>query len=247
MTGTIYLIGIGPGDAAYITPEARAAIKKAQTLIGQEESFSSIRRLVRGKEILARKMSPPARSRLAIVRAQSGCDVAIISSGHPGIFAIASTFFDYLKNSQIDIPVKVIPGLTLADYAAARLGSPLGYDFAVLSLADQATDWAETKQRFIAALAADFVIVIYNPVGKIGTERIRDAFNLALDYRAPRTPVGLVTDAASKKEQLTITDISHVSSEIITVNTLVIIGNSRSFIYAGKLITPRSYTPGIGY
>jgi precorrin-3B C17-methyltransferase len=247
MIGIIYLIGIGPGEAAHITPEARAVIKKAQTLIGQKASFRSIRRLVQGKEIIAKNMSPPARSRLAIARAQSGCCVAIISSGHPGIFAIASTFFEYLKNNDIDIPVKVIPGLTLADYAAARLGSPLGHDFAVLSLADQATDWAETKQRLMSALAADFVIVLYNPIGKIGAERIREAFNLALDCRAPGTPVGLVTDAASKKEQLGITDIIHVNPDMITLNTLVIIGNSRSYIYAGKLITPRPYEPGIGY
>jgi precorrin-3B C17-methyltransferase len=247
MTGTVYLIGIGPGDAAHITPEARAAIKAAQTIIGQKEFFKPIRRLVQGKEIIDKKISPPTRSHLAVARAQAGCQVAIISSGHPGIFGIASIFFEYLKKNDIDIPIKVIPGLTLTDYAAARLGSPLGHDFAVLSLADQATDWAETRQRLMAALAADFVIAIYNPIGKIGAERLQQAFNLALDYRAPGTPVGLVTDAASKREQLAITDISHVRPDLITINTLVIIGNSRSYIYAGKLITPRLYTPGIGY
>jgi len=247
MTGAIYLVGIGPGDADYLTPEARTALNKAGIIIGHPSSLRYVRSVIRGKEVLALDHNPIERSRLAVTRAREGHDVAIISLGHPGIYAIASTLYSYLRENDTDVPVTVIPGLTLGDYASAKLGSPLGADHAVISLADRAGSWRDTKAKLVAALAADFVIVIYNPRGKIGARRLEYVLAAVLLARPKETPVGLVTDAASRREKISVLPLVSLNSKDVKNNTLLIIGNRTSFTYRGKMVTPRAYRQGIGY
>ena len=247
MTGTVFLVGLGFGGIAYLTPEAHAVLKRVEVIVGHESSLRCLKRIIKGKEIMVPNHNPLERSRLAVSCAREGRDVAIASAGHPGIYAIASTFYGYLRENDLDIPVVVIPGLTMGDYAAARLGSPLGADHAVISLADRAGAWRNTKAALTAALAADFVIVVYNPRGKLGSHRLKRVLTLVLLARSGETPVGLVTNAGSRLEKVGVTSVATLDAGDVKVNSLLVIGNRSSFIYQGKMITPRTYLPGLGY
>jgi precorrin-3B C17-methyltransferase len=247
MAGIIYVIGLGPGDAAHITPEARKALKKAGVVVGNRDSLSRVARFLRGKEPLSLDRNPVERARIAAQKALAGEEVAILSPGHPGIYAIASTLFSYLKENNLHISVEVLPGLTLADYAAARLGSPLGADHAVISLADRAGDWRVTKRRLAAAMAADFVLVVYNPRGRLGNSRLKTLLKLTAGYRMPQTPVGLVTDATGANERVIVATLGALDLKDIKNNTLLVIGNKDTFIYRGRMVAPRPYRAGMGY
>jgi precorrin-3B C17-methyltransferase len=173
--------------------------------------------------------------------------VAIVSGGDPGTFAIASTFLGYIKDNNILLDVCVIPGLNLAGYAASLLGAPVGSDSAVLTLTDQGIPWPVTVRRLEAAATSDFVIVIYNPIGKLGPSRLSEALGIIASFRSGQTPVGMVSQAASPDEKITITTISEMGSVSIPADTLVIIGNSQSYVLDGKFNTPRFYEEGTGY
>ena len=216
-------------------------------VIGQPECLALIQELTPGKEVIAGRHSPLERSRLAVEKAQAGQDVAIISSGDPGVYAIAATFLGYLKDNNITLDVKVVPGVGLAAYAAARLGAPLGNDFASITLTDQGAPWPVTRKRLEAAASADFVIVIYNPFGKLGPSRLQEALRIIGESRSTDTPVGVLSQAATPAEKTGITTLGGLDVTALPVDTLIIIGNSQSFVREGKMVTPRLYRQGIGY
>ena len=247
MNGTVYIVGLGPGRAGLITPEALAVIQKVPTAIGQPECFNLIEELVNGKEIIFERQSPLEVSRLAVEKALSGKDVAVVSSGDPGTFAIASTFLGYIKENHISLNARVIPGLNLAGYASSLMGAPLGNDWASITLTDQGTPWNVTRRRLEAAAEADFVIVIYNPVGKLGQSRLKETFSVISGLRTAETPVGLVSHAASPDEKIVLTTVKAMEGVIVPTDTLVIIGNSQSYVADGKFNTPRFYKKGTGY
>jgi precorrin-3B C17-methyltransferase len=242
MSATVYLVGIGPGQAELVTPEALAAIGKVSVVIGQPECLELVKELTVGKEVIAKE-----RSRLAVEKAQAGCDVAIISSGDPGVYAIAATFLDYLRENNLTLDVKVIPGVGLAAYAAARLGAPLGNDSASITLTDQGTTWPIIKKRLEAAASADFVIVIYNPFAKLGPSRLQEAIKIIAQSRTAQTPVGVLSKVATPDEKAQITTLGELRSMPLPVDTIIIIGNSQSYVRDGKMVTPRLYRQGIGY
>ena len=247
MSATVYLVGIGPGQPELVTPETLAVIKSVPVVIGQPECLVLVGALTRGKEVIAERHSPLERSRLAVEKAQAGQDVAIISSGDPGVYAIAATFLGYLKDNDITLDVRVIPGVGLGAYAAARLGAPLGNDFATITLTDQGTPWPVIRKRLEAATSADFVIVIYNPFGKLSPARLQEALKITAEYRAAQTPVGVLSEAATPNEKMEITTLRKLDVMAVPLDTLIIIGNSQSFVREGKMVTPRNYLEGVGY
>ncbi|UCG55397.1 MAG: precorrin-3B C(17)-methyltransferase [Dehalococcoidia bacterium] len=247
MNGKIYLVGIGPGNRDDVTPRAAKVLKNVQVIIGHKSCLDQLWKLVIGKEVVAGEMTPVERAGVALEKAQEGNDVAVVSSGDIGIYAFASTFFSHLKERDLEMDVEVVPGVTVASAAAALLGSPLGHDLAIISLADQATTWQNIKRRLISAAEADFVVVLYNPVGKVGSGRIKEAIKILMEYRESITPVGIVTGATTEQEQVLITTLGQVSVDTIETDTIVIVGNSETYIYNGRMITPREYIQGLGY
>lgn len=247
MSGTIYLVGIGPGNPENMTPRAVATLSKVQVIIGRKDCLDLITRLTAGKELVAADISPVERSSIAVTKALEGKDVALVTTGDPGIYAIASTFFGYLKDTELAPPVKVIPGVTLANAAAALLGSPLGHDFAAISLADQATPWSAIKRRLESAAASGFVVILYNPKGKVGNQRINEAVAILANYRKATTAVGIVSSAATEHEQVRITTLAEVSGDDIDTETILIVGNSETFVLNDWMVTPRGYKEGLGY
>ena len=247
MSAKVYLIGIGPGQGEYITPQAMQALEKVSVMIGHPDTLKHVAGYATGKEWMSITQNPLERSRLAVEKAQAGRDVAIISSGDPGVYAIAATFFSYLKDNNIALDVEIIPGLGLAGYAAARLGAPLGNDSATITLTDQGAPWPTILKRLEAAVAADFVLAIYNPFGKLGPARLQEALGIILESRPASTPVGILSQAATPHEKAQITTLGELSAMQMPIDTLIIIGNSQTYVRDGRMVTPRNYQPGIGY
>lgn len=247
MTGKVYLVGIGPGSRDNMTPRAVDRLKRVQVIIGHKACLDLVRKLIAGKEIVPSEMTPIERAGLAVERALEGKDVALVSSGDPGIYAIASTFFSYLKEKGLRVPVEVIPGVTVANAAAALLGSPLGHDFAVISLADLATPWSAIKRRLESAAGSDFVVVLYNPKGRVGDRRLREAAAILMSHRKDSTPVGMATSATTEQEKVWITTLGEVAGYSIDTETIVIVGNSETFVSNDRMVTPRGYKRGLGY
>lgn len=247
MSGKVYLVGIGPGSRDNMTPRAVSTLNNVPVIIGHKASLDLIAEFSAGKEIIAEDLTPVERAEMAVAQALTGKDVAIITTGDPGIYAIGSTFFSYLKEKEIRVPVEVIPGVAAVNVAAALLGSPLGHDFAVISLADKATPWSNIKRRLESAAKAGFVIVIYNPKGKAGNRRLKEALTIVTNYIKESTPVGVVTNATGEAEKVQITTLGEVLRGHIGTQTILIIGNSETFVFDGRMITPREYRKGIGY
>ncbi len=247
MNGKVYLVGIGPGSQDSMTPRAARTLKNVQVVIGHKACLDLLWKSIIGKEIIASEMSPVERAEVAVKKAQEGKDVALVSTGDTGIYAIASTFFGYLKDKGLRVEVEVIPGVTVASAAAALLGSPLGHDFTVISLADQATQWSAIKKRLQSAAESDFVVVLYNPRGKVGDKRVKEAIEALMNYKKAATPVGIVTSATTEREKVLITTLGKVSSYDIDTDTIMIVGNSETFVFNGKMVTPRGYIKGVGY
>lgn len=222
-------------------------LKNVQVIIGHKTCLDLLWKLVLGKEIVAGEMTPVERSVIAVEKALQGRDVAVVSTGDIGIYAFASTFFSYLREKGLKLEVEVIPGVTVASAAASLLGSPLGYDFAVISLADQAIGWSSIKKRLVSAAESDFVVVLYNPIGKVGSERVAEAIKILLTYREAVTPVGIITGATTKQEKVLITTLGEAPVAEIETDTIVIAGNSETYVYNGKMVTPRDYIKGVGY
>lgn len=242
MKGRIMLIGIGPGGREHMTPRAVEAIMASEVIVGYGTYIDLIKDLAEGKEIVARGMMEEVeRAKVAVERALQGKRVGVISSGDPGIYAMAPILFEYLRENAIDLEVEVIPGITAANAAAALLGSPLGHDFAVISLSDLLTPLETIQARVEAAARGDFVIVLYNPRSSRRLEPLERAVGIISRHRLPETPVGIVRSATRDGEAVKITTLEKLLGEEIDMLTVLIVGNSETYAHKGKMVTPRGY------
>lgn len=184
-----------------------------------------------------------ARARVAVGYALSGKRVAVVSSGDAGIYGMAGLVLEVLLETgeHERVEFEVVPGITAASAAAALLGAPLMHDFAVISLSDLLTPWDVILRRIEAAAWGDFVIVFYNPKSRHRVNQIAEAREVILRYRDPATPVGIVTDAARAGQKVILSDLAGFQKEEINMHSIVLIGNSRSYIREGRLVTPRGY------
>ncbi len=184
----------------------------------------------------------------AVDLALEGNKVAVICSGDPGIYAMAGLVLEIAKGKAQSAegqdklpPIEVIPGVSALNASAARLGAPLMHDFASISMSDLLTPWELIERRLEAAASADFVIAIYNPKSKGRQEHIGKARDIILKFRSPDTPVGIVRAATRDDEKIVITDLNRMLENEIDMQSTVIIGNSQTFTWEGRMITPRGY------
>jgi len=258
--GTLYIVGTGPGSLEHITPAAREAIRKSDVIVGYGTYLDLITDLLQGKEVLSTGMTQEVdRCRKAVELALGGKIVAVISGGDPGVYAMAGLVFEILRNTPAPQPspsrgegdsairnpklplVEVIPGISALNAAASRLGAPLMHDFACISLSDRLTPWDVIEKRLEAAAAADFVIVLYNPRSKGRAGHINMAREMILKHRKPATVVGIVKGAMRENEAIIVTDLENMKDTDIDMQTTVIIGNSKTFVWNDLMITPRGY------
>lgn len=181
------------------------------------------------------------RCRQALELAAAGRKVALVSGGDPGIYAMAGLVFEMAREQGRLVDIEVIPGIAAVNACAARLGAPLMHDFAAISLSDLLTPWELIEKRLAAAASADFVIAIYNPRSKRRTEQIHRAREILLSHRAPDTPVGIVTGANRENERIELTTLAHMLHCRFDMQSTLIIGNSQTFVWHDRMITPRGY------
>lgn len=240
--GKVWVVGLGPGDINYITPEARYAIDAADIIIGYKTYVDLIKPLVEGKEVISNGMRREVeRCEAALRLAEAGRRVALVSSGDPGIYGMAGILLEVRDQQRSEIDVEIIPGVTAVSAAAAALGAPLMHDFAIISLSDCLTDWAKIQKRLHCAGEGDFVIALYNPKSSQRVTHIQEAQEILLNYKNPNTPVGIVRSAKRGKEEVVITSLGEMLSYPIDMLTIVIIGNSNTYTMNNRIVTPRGY------
>ncbi len=237
----LYVIGIGPGDLTHMTYEAREAIESADTVVGYKTYLDLIDPLLAGKEVLSSGMTREVeRCREALRLAGEGRTVALVSSGDAGVYGMAGLVLELSPPDDID--VIIIPGVSAVQAAASVLGAPLMHDFAVISLSDLLTPWELIEKRLAAAASADFVVALYNPRSKGRVRHIERARDILISSRSPETPVGIVRNACRDGEEKIIATLSDMPLERIDMFSLVIVGNSATFVDShGRMVTPRGY------
>ncbi|PIE73819.1 MAG: precorrin-3B C(17)-methyltransferase [Deltaproteobacteria bacterium] len=240
--GTLYVIGTGPGALDNITGAAIAALKRAEVVVGYSTYLSLIDEIIRGKEILSSEMMKEVeRCRTALSLAETGKQVALVSGGDPGIYAMAGLVFEIAEKEGYGAAIEIIPGIAAVNGCAARLGAPLMHDFAAISLSDLLTPWERIEKRLEAAAMADFVTVIYNPRSKKRTKQLVRAREIFLRFRSPQTVTGIVTAATRIDEHKIITTLDRLLEHEIGMQSTIIIGNSQTYTWSDLMITPRGY------
>jgi precorrin-3B C17-methyltransferase len=181
------------------------------------------------------------RAKIAVNKAKEGKQVAMVSSGDPGVYGMAGIVLEVAAQDADPVPVDIIPGVTAATAASAILGAPLVSDFAVISLSDLLTPWEKIERRLEAASAADFSIVLYNPKSEGRIEPLVKAYEIMLKHINPNTPVGIVRQAGRAGENATITTLKDLLNCDIDMVTTIVVGNSATKIVNGKMVTARGY------
>lgn len=227
-----------------MSQHARQAIERSQVIIGYKTYVRLLGDLVNGKEVVVSGMTEEmGRARRAIENAMQGKKVALISSGDPGVYGMAGLALELLNKKDLGrIDIEIVPGIISANACASLLGAPLMHDFAVVSLSDLLTDLKLIKRRIECAAKADFVIVLYNPKSVKRIAPFKKACDILLKYKSPRTPVGIVQNAYRDAQEVIITTLKKLAScKKINMVTTIIIGNSKTYVKGGYMITPRGY------
>ncbi|MCM1490291.1 MAG: precorrin-3B C(17)-methyltransferase [Muribaculum sp.] len=239
----ITVIGIGPGSTGDFTVRAVEALKECAVLVGYKIYIPFVEKFLREDVRIIQNGMKQERARigLALDQLSSGDDVCVISSGDSGIYGMAPLVYEMMRERGIEAEVEVIPGISAFQKAASLLGAPVGHDFCVISLSDLMTPWSLIERRIKAAADADFVTAIYNPKSNSRYWQLYRLKELFLESRNPDTTVGYVRQAGRDGEKITVTTLNDFNPEDVDMFTVVIIGNSMSYEFGGKFITPRGY------
>lgn len=234
----LYVVGIGPGGREHMTYRAVEVIKKVDVIVGYTPYIEYLGDLVERKELFSTGMKGEIeRCKKAIELVRTGKDTAIVSTGDAGLYGMAGPILELAK----DIEIEIVPGVTAAFSAAAELGSPIMHDYASISLSDLLTPWEIILKRIEKAAEGDFVITIYNPRSKGRQNHLKQAINLILKYRKGDTPVGIVKNSGRKGREIIIATLDSIEYEAVDMLTVVIVGNSNTYIDSNRIITPRGY------
>ncbi len=240
--GTVVVVGIGPGASDLMTPRARAALVASDVLVGYAGYVALVGDLVAGKECHALPLGQEIeRARLALDLAGKGRCVSVISSGDPGVYGMAGVVLELLRDvTEPERPeVIVVPGVSALMAAASLLGAPLGHDFAVISLSDLHTPWDIIARRLEAAAGADFVIALLNPKSRQRAWQLDRAREIILRSRNGESVVGVVRNAYRPEQGVVVTTLGRLHEVRVDMFTTVIIGNSCTVGFQGKIVTPR--------
>ena len=237
----LYCIGIGPGGEEQMTLRAVRALEKCDCVAGYGLYLDLIESLVAGKERIQTGMTREVdRCAAAVAAAKAGKTVAVVSSGDAGVYGMAGLLLELCENEP-EIEIEVIPGITAACSGGAVLGSPLTCDFACISLSDLLTPWDKIEQRLRGAAAGDFAIALYNPASKKRADHLRRACDILLETLPPETVCGTVRNIGRAGETFTLTNLGALRDTPVDMLTTVFIGNSRTRVIGGRMVTPRGY------
>ncbi|MEU8196521.1 precorrin-2 C(20)-methyltransferase [Microbispora amethystogenes] len=244
--GEVAVVGLGPAGRPWLTPEAQAVLAEATDLVGYGPYVDRVAPNPRQTRHRTDNRVEAERARHALDLALAGARVAVVSSGDPGVFAMASAVLEAAADPRYaDVPVRVVPGLTAAQAVAGRAGAPLGHDYCVLSLSDQLKPWEVVAGRISAAARADLVLAVYNPASKTRTWQVAAARDLLLEHRDPSTPVVVGRDVGGEQESVVITTLGDLDPAVIDMRCLLIVGSSTTRVVeradGAVVFTPRRY------
>lgn len=246
--GKIIIAGLGPGSPEDITPAVQAALKHADVVVGYKYYFQFVESFLReGCECIDTGMKKEReRAEQAFALAEQEKTVVVISSGDAGIYGMAPLIYEMNHQRSEDgdsvpVSIEVIPGISAFQKAAALLGAPVGHDFCVISLSDLMTPWEVIERRIKAAAVGDFVTAIYNPKSHERYWQLYRLVELFLQERSPDTPIGYVRQAGRPEQEIKVKTLGEFDPEDVDMFTVILIGNSQSYIADNKLITPRGY------
>ncbi|MBP2654507.1 MAG: cbiH [Firmicutes bacterium] len=220
------------------------AISGAKVIVGYDTYLKLIEDMLAGKEVIGTGMTQEIdRCQAAVEEALAGKTVAVVSSGDPGIYGMAGLVLELVNKYPLAVQpeVVIVPGISAIGAAAAILGAPLMHDFAVISLSDLLTPWDVIEKRIEMAAAGDFVVALYNPKSTRRVIQIEKVREIMLRYRSDSTPVGIVRHAARPKQSMKLAELASFTSEHIDMFSLVVIGNSQTYVSGDRMITPRGY------
>lgn len=242
-TGKIIVAGIGPGSESDITPAVLSAIRQSDVIVGYKYYFRFIEKIIRPGAICidSGMKREKARAEEAYNYAAEGKVVTVISSGDAGIYGMAPLIYEMKREKGSDISIEVLPGISAFQKAASLLGAPVGHDFCVISLSDLMTPWELIEKRIKAAASADFITAIYNPKSEGRYWQFYRLIEIFLQERDPQTPVGFVRQAGREEQEVTITTLADFDPEQVDMFTVILIGNSQTYQFENKMITPRGY------
>lgn len=247
MKGWLIVAGLGPGDAALVTPEVTDALDEATDLVG----YGPYVRRVADRPGLARHETDNReeldRARHALELAAEGRRVVVVSSGDPGVFAMAAAVFEAVEagpDRWRDLDIRVLPGITAMLAAAARLGAPLGHDFCAINLSDNLKPWAVIEKRLRLAVEADFAAALYNPRSRARPDGMGEALRLLRDVCEPSRLIMFARAVSTPDETLRVVRLSDATEDMADMRTVVIVGSS-----ATRMIdrdgSPFVYTPRV--
>jgi len=248
--GSLAIVGIGPGAAGWRTPEVTRLLAEATDVVGYGLYLDILGDLIAGKRTHQSELAQEeARVRASLDLAAEGRRVALVSSGDAGIYALATLAFELLdREDRADwnrLAVRVSPGVSALQAAAARAGAPIGHDFCTVSLSDLLTPWSEIERRLKAAAEGDFVVALYNPVSKRRREQLAKARDIMLVHRPAETPVILARNLGRDGETIDVVSLGELTPDHADMLTLVMIGNRQTrHITRGQrrwVYTPRGY------
>ena len=241
--GKIIVAGIGPGSQQDITPAVLEAVREADVIVGYQYYFQFIMPYVKACcECIDTGMKKERqRAEQAFELAEQGKTVVVISSGDAGIYGMTPLIYEMRRERGSDIEIASLPGISAFQKAASLLGAPIGHDMCIISMSDLMTPWEVIERRIVAAAVGDFVTAVYNPKSHGRYWQLYRLQEIFLQHRSPETPVGYVRQAGRDDEVVKLTTLSAFDPEDVDMFTVIIIGNSQSYISDGKLITPRGY------
>ncbi len=246
MSGRLTVIGLGPGDERYLTLEAAEALQGADALYGYGPYLDRVPDRQNQTRHASDNREESARARAALGHAAEGAQVAIVSGGDPGIFAMAAAVCGEIASGPQawrELDLAVIPGITAMLAVAARAGAPLGHDFCAISLSDNLKPWASIERRIDAAAGAGFVIAIYNPVSKARPWQLGETLTRLARQLPACTPVIFGRAIGRAEESIAITTLDGASGMEADMATLVIVGSTETRMIPREGREPLVYTP----
>ena len=239
----IIIAGIGPGSKEDITPAVLEAVQEADAIVGYKYYFQFIEAYVKpGCECIDTGMKKEReRAEQAFELAEQGMTVCVISSGDAGIYGMAPLIYEMAKERNSNVEISVLPGISAFQKAASLLGAPIGHDLCIISLSDLMTPWEVIERRIKAAATGDFVTAVYNPKSHGRYWQLYRLQELFLQERSADTPVGYVRQAGRDEQEIKVTTLAAFDPEDVDMFTVILIGNSQSYISDSKIITPRGY------
>ncbi|MGW5868583.1 precorrin-2 C(20)-methyltransferase [Streptomyces sp. NPDC055239] len=228
-SGEVAVVGTGPAGPLWLTPETRGVLAAADDLVGYTTYLDRVP--VRPGQVRhgSDNKVESERAEFALDLARRGRRVAVVSGGDPGIFAMATAVLEVASQKQYaDLPVRVLPGVTAANAAAARAGAPLGHDYATISLSDRLKPWEVIAERLRAAASADLVLALYNPGSRSRTWQVGKARDLLLEHRSPDTPVVLGRDVGGPAESVRTVRLADLDPADVDMRTILLVGSSQT-------------------